>query len=95
MKFSPKLSITESQIWAQIFGTVVKGCNKYFITQSKFSRAFGPRKFQQGDNYTCHVVILERKSQLFNIIPASNDYYNRWKVRLSGTDGSGLQLNSQ
>ena len=56
MKLSPKLRIVESRNWAQIFGVVVKGCNKYFITLLKYSRAFGPRKFQQGNNYTYHIL---------------------------------------
>ena len=59
MKLSPKVTTGESRNWAQIFGTVVKGWNKYFIALLKFSRAFGPRKYQQGNNYTYRVIVDE------------------------------------
>jgi hypothetical protein len=53
-EFSPKLSMTliESQNLAQIFGAAVKGWINYFITQLKYPRAFVPRNYQLGNNYT-------------------------------------------
>ena len=54
--FSPGIGVVESRDWAQVFGPLLRGCNECFVALVKFIRAFGPRRFHQGNNYTYRIL---------------------------------------